>query len=626
MHYYLTLANIMNNGELKMCDSVYVLGISSFYHDAAAAITQNGEIIAAAQEERFTRKKHDPRFPVNAIQFCLEAAQIEPKELAAVAFYDNPVLSLERIVKTLIAAGSDGLSTWLKAAPNWLNRNLFIERLIKQELNINLPVLFCEHHFSHAASAFYPSPFEEAAVLTIDGVGEWATTSLGVGNGSDLQILKEIHFPHSLGLLYSAFTQFCGFKVNTGEYKLMGLAPYGQPTYVDIIYDKLIHVKEDGSFRLNLDYFGYINSDSMTNSAFAELFSGSHREPESRITRREMNLAASIQRVTEDIMLKLSTHLQELTGKSNLCLAGGVALNCVANGKILNKKIFDKIWIQPAAGDAGGAIGAALMVSHVYFNTPRPLVDNIRDCQQGSYLGPAFSNAEVKAFLFNNNFPFEEATDQERAELVARELANGKIIGYFVGRSEFGPRALGARSILGDARNPYTQSRMNLKTKFRESFRPFAPSVLLEKSRDYFKLDHESPYMLLVAPVCEAIRKEASAIDSDDLIAIVNQLRSFIPAVTHVDYSARVQTVTSTTKPDYYQVLKEFEKLTGVGVIVNTSFNVRGEPIVCSPHDAYICFMRTDIDILVMENCILYKEKQPQFQETQDWRNNYELD
>jgi len=626
MHYYLTLANIMNNGELKMCDSVYVLGISSFYHDAAAAITQNGEIIAAAQEERFTRKKHDPRFPVNAIQFCLEAAQIEPKELAAVAFYDNPVLSLERIVKTLIAAGSDGLSTWLKAAPNWLNRNLFIEKLIKQELNINLPVLFCEHHFSHAASAFYPSPFEEAAVLTIDGVGEWATTSLGVGNGSDLQILKEIHFPHSLGLLYSAFTQFCGFKVNTGEYKLMGLAPYGQPTYVDIIYDKLIHVKEDGSFRLNLDYFGYINSDSMTNSAFAELFGGSHRKPESRITRREMNLAASIQRVTEDIMLKLSTHLQELTGKSNLCLAGGVALNCVANGKILNKKIFDKIWIQPAAGDAGGAIGAALMVSHVYFNTPRPLVDNIRDCQQGSYLGPAFSNAEVKAFLFNDNFPFEEATDQERAELVARELANGKIIGYFVGRSEFGPRALGARSILGDARNPYTQSRMNLKTKFRESFRPFAPSVLLEKSRDYFKLDHESPYMLLVAPVCEAIRKEASAIDSDDLIAIVNQLRSFIPAVTHVDYSARVQTVTSTTKPDYYQVLKEFEKLTGVGVIVNTSFNVRGEPIVCSPHDAYICFMRTDIDILVMENCILYKEKQPQFQETQDWRNNYELD
>jgi carbamoyltransferase len=616
----------MNNGELKMCDSVYVLGISSFYHDAAAAITQNGEIIAAAQEERFTRKKHDPHFPVNAIQFCLEAAQIEPKELAAVAFYDNPVLSLERIVKTLIAAGSDGLSTWLKAAPNWLNRNLFIEKLIKQELNINLPVLFCEHHFSHAASAFYPSPFEEAAVLTIDGVGEWATTSLGVGNGSDLQILKEIHFPHSLGLLYSAFTQFCGFKVNTGEYKLMGLAPYGQPTYVDIIYDKLIHVKEDGSFRLNLDYFGYINSDSMTNSAFAELFGGSHRESESRITRREMNLAASIQRVTEDIMLKLSTHLQELTGKSNLCLAGGVALNCVANGKILNKKIFDKIWIQPAAGDAGGAIGAALMVSHVYFNTPRPLVDNIRDCQQGSYLGPAFSNAEVKAFLFNNNFPFEEATDQERAELVARELANGKIIGYFVGRSEFGPRALGARSILGDARNPYTQSRMNLKTKFRESFRPFAPSVLLEKSRDYFKLDHESPYMLLVAPVCEAIRKEASAIDSDDLIAIVNQLRSFIPAVTHVDYSARVQTVTSTTKPDYYQVLKEFEKLTGVGVIVNTSFNVRGEPIVCSPHDAYICFMRTDIDILVMENCILYKEKQPQFQETQDWRNNYELD
>jgi carbamoyltransferase len=623
-----------------MPNPIYVIGISAFYHDSAAAIIRDGEIIAAAQEERFTRKKHDPRFPVNAIQYCLEAAQIEPTDLAAICFYDNPALSLDRIIRTLIAAGNDGLSSWLNAAPSWLNKKLFVERQVREELKVNVPVLFSEHHFSHAASAFYPSPFAEAAVLTVDGVGEWATTTLGVGNGSDLQILEEIYFPHSLGLLYSAFTQFCGFKVNTGEYKLMGLAPYGKPIYADIIYKNLIDIKEDGSFKLNLDYFGYINSECMTNAKFASLFGGDARAPESRISRREMDLAASIQHVTEDIMIKLCRHLRGLSDKPNLCLAGGVALNCVANGKILREGIFEKIWIQPAAGDAGGAIGAAQMVSHVYFNIPRfrnisPLKgDRSDDYQKGSYLGPSFSNPEIKAYLCYNHFPFDEVTDEKRAEIVAQSLADGKIVGYMVGRSEFGPRSLGARSILGDARNPDTQSKMNLKIKYRESFRPFAPSVLPEYCNKYFDLDAESPYMLLVSPVQEKIRTSISnipnkidnQIDDNDLIAVVNQARSSIPAVTHVDYSARVQTVDSENKPDYYQVLKEFEKITGYGVIVNTSFNVRGEPIVCSPQDAYKCFMRTDIDVLVMENYILYKEQQPNFEENENWQNTYELD
>jgi carbamoyltransferase len=613
-----------------MTNPIYVIGISAFYHDSAAAITRNGEIIAAAQEERFTRKKHDPRFPVHAIQYCLEAAQIEQTDLAAIAFYDNPALSLDRIIRTLIAAGNDGLSSWLNAAPSWLNKKLFVERQVKKELKVNLPVLFSEHHFSHGASAFYPSPFEEAAVLTVDGVGEWATTTLGVGSGSDLQIIEEIYFPHSLGLLYSAFTQFCGFKVNTGEYKLMGLAPYGKPIYADIIYENLIDIKEDGSFKLNLDYFGYINSESMTNAKFASLFGGDARAPESRISRREMDLAASIQHVTEDVMIKLCRHLRKLSDKPNLCLAGGVALNCVANGKILREGIFDKIWIQPAAGDAGGAIGAAQMVNYSYFNIPRFKGDNIHDSQKGTYLGPSFSNSEIKAYLSYNNFPFDEVTDQKRAEIVAQSLAEGKIVGYMVGRSEFGPRSLGARSILGDARNADTQSKMNLKIKYRESFRPFAPSVLSESCSKYFDLDSESPYMLLVSPVREEIRTPISNTDNktddDDLIAVVNQARSTIPAITHVDYSARVQTVEGANKPDYYQVLKEFEKITGYGVIVNTSFNVRGEPIVCSPIDAYTCFMRTEIDVLVMENYILYKEKQPNFQENENWRDTYELD
>jgi carbamoyltransferase len=605
---------------------IHVLGISAFYHDSAAAMVRDGEIVAAAQEERFTRRKHDSRFPARAIDHCLEAAQLDPRDLDAVAFYDNPVLSLDRIIRTLVVAGRDGMPSWLRSAPSWLSGNLAVERLVKEQLKADIPVLFSEHHFSHAASAFYPSPFEQAALLTIDGVGEWATATLGAGSGNDIEIRKEIHFPHSLGLIYSAFTQFCGFKVNSGEYKLMGLAPYGKPVYANVIRDRLIDVKPDGSFRLNMDYFGYLDSLSMTNAAFAGLFGGPAREPEGRITRREMDLAASIQAVTEEVLSRLCRTLRELTGMRHLCLAGGVALNCVANGKLAREGTFDRLWIQPAAGDAGGSLGAALMVSHTYFDVPRPRPDGARDRQQGSFLGPAYSNAEVKAFLSYHDYPYQEVTDRERARLVAGCLADGKVVGYLVGRMEFGPRSLGARSILGDPRRADTQSRMNLKVKFRESFRPFAPSVLRERVGDYFELNGESPYMLLVAPVREELRLSPKDVDGDDMIPIINQVRSSIPAVTHVDYSARVQTVDADTKPDYYQLLREFEALTGIGVLVNTSFNVRGEPIVCSPRDAYVCFMRTDLDVLVLENCVLFKDAQPAFTETEDWRTKYELD
>ena len=613
-------------GNPSKSEPVYVLGVSALYHDAAAALTRDGAVLAAAQEERFTRKKHDPRFPVHAIQYCLEAGQIEASDLRAVAFYDNPVLSLDRIVRTLAQAGKPGMEGWLAAAPGWLSRKLFIERLVHEELGTRVPVLFSEHHFSHAASAFYVSPFEEAAVLTIDGVGEWATTALGLGRGNDLHIIKEIHFPHSLGLLYSTFTHFCGFKVNSGEYKLMGLAPYGQPVYADLIRRELIDIKDDGSFRLNMKYLAYTRSRQMSNGAFAALFGGPARQPESRITRREMDLAASIQVVTEEVVLKLCRHLKQLTGQSNLCLAGGVALNCVANGKLLRERVFDHIWVQPAAGDAGGSLGAALMATHVYCGVPRPPVEAHGDGMQGSFLGPAFSNAEVQAFLNDHQYPYDEMTDDERARHVAGVLAQGKIVGYMVGRMEFGPRALGARSILGDARNPRTQSLMNLKIKFRESFRPFAPAVLRERCGDYFELETDSPYMLLVAPIQPHLRRPVAREHGEDLIEVVNQERSSIPAVTHVDYSARVQTVDRDRKPDFHRVLEEFEKLTGVGVLVNTSFNVRGEPIVCSPLDAYRCFMRSDIDVLVMENCVLEKTRQPPFQDVENWRQEYALD
>jgi carbamoyltransferase len=607
---------------------VHVLGISAFYHDSAACLVTDGRIVAAAQQERFSRKKHDPRFPADAIQYCLEAGGIaDASELAAVAFYDNPALSLDRIVRTLIAeAGEAGRPIWQHAAPGWLGSKLFLERMIRAELGADVPVRYGEHHFTHAASAFYPSPFEEAAILTIDGVGEWATTTLGIGTSEGVEILREIHFPHSLGLLYSAVTQFCGFKVNSGEYKLMGLAPYGAPDFADTIRRNLIGIKDDGSFRLNLEYFGYTTSLRMTNAAFHELFGGPPRPPESRITRREMDLAASLQAVTEEVVLKLARHLRQLSGRPNLCLAGGVALNCVANGKLLRERVFDGLWIQPAAGDAGGAVGAALLVSHEYLGVPRPPVDPGRDGQRGSYLGPSYSDAEVAAYLDARDYPYHRVDDDQRAAHVAEALAAGKVVGYLVGRMEFGPRSLGARSILGDPRDPRTQSIMNLKIKFRESFRPFAPSVLRHRCADYFELDTESPYMLLVAPVRPELRLPVAPCSGDDLIPVINQPRSTLPAITHVDYSARIQTVDPRDKPDFHRVLEEFERRTGVGVVVNTSFNVRGEPIVCSPHDAYTCFMRTQMDVLVLEHFILYKTEQPAFEDAQDWRQEYELD
>ncbi len=611
-----------------MTRPLYVLGISAFYHDSAACVTRDGVIVSAAQEERFSRKKHDPRFPVNAIASCLGEADIEPEDLSAVCFYDNPALSFDRVIRTFAASGRGGMESFVRGIPGWLTGKFFVERLVRDELRLpaEIPVLFDEHHFSHAASTFFPSPFEEAAILTCDGVGEWATTTLGVGEGSDLRILEEIRFPHSLGLLYSAFTYFCGFKVNSGEYKLMGLAPYGKPRYADQIREHLIAVKPDGSFRLNLKYLEYTRSmRRMTNEAFHELFDGPPREPESRITRREMDLAASIQLVTEEVVSKLCVHLRALTDKPNLCLAGGVALNCVANGKVLREKTFDRIWIQPAAGDAGGAIGAALHVTHAYFGRPRPKAHGKRDAQRGSYLGPHFSNEEVRAYLDHREYRYHEVSDRERSRIIAKELADGKIVGWAVGPMEFGPRALGARSILGDARNEKTQSVMNVKIKFRESFRPFAPSVLEERCADYFEIESDSPYMLLVAPVRAEKRLPVDDHETDDMISIVNQKRSVLPAITHVDYSARIQTV-SETKPDYYDLIKEFEKLTGEGVIVNTSFNVRGEPIVCSPRDAYTCFMRTNMDTLVLENCILYKPEQPHFEDAENWQETYELD
>jgi carbamoyltransferase len=607
--------------------SVWILGISCYYHDAAAALVRDGEIIAAAQEERFSRRKHDPRFPSRAIDYCLEEGRIDPPVLSAVVFYDNPLLTFDRILKSLLHVAPRGIDQWRKAAPTWLGLKFRVQEAVRRTLQAEVPVLFSEHHMSHAASAFYPSPFRDAAILTLDGVGEWATTTIGAGRGAEIELLEEIDFPHSLGLLYSAFTYYCGFKVNSGEYKLMGLAAYGTPRYEDTIRAHLIDIRDDGSYRLNTRYFGFLDSKTMVNEAFEELFGGPPRRPESRITRREMDLAASIQKVTEDVVLRLARHARDLTGMSNLVMAGGVALNCVAGGRLVRERIFENLWIQPAAGDAGGSLGAALLAAHRYFGVPREPPEDGRDAQQGSYLGPAYTNREVKAFLDYHGYPYAEVSDEERARLVARCLAEGKIVGYMVGRMEFGPRALGARSILGDARDQKTQSAMNLKIKFRESFRPFAPSVLRERCAEYFELDIDSPYMLLVAPVRQERRLAADpTMTDDDMLPVINQKRSDIPAVTHVDYTARVQTVDPVTKPDYYAVLKAFEALTGYGIIVNTSFNVRGEPIVCTPADAYRCFMRTEIDVLVMENCVLAKAQQPPFKDRDDWRKEYALD
>ena len=610
--------------------SVHVLGISGFYHDSAAALVSDGRIIAAAQEERFSRKKHDPRFPRNAINYCLGEAYLDPSELDAVVFYDNPVASFDRALKSILSAAPASEEQWIRASVSFLGIKLFVTRYIHRALGTNTPVVFTRHHLSHAASAFYPSPFEQAAILTIDGVGEWATTSIARGDGGAIDVLKEIHYPHSLGLLYSAFTSFCGFKVNSGEYKLMGLAPYGEPRYADRIRN-LIHVKTDGSYRLDTSYFGFLEGERMTNERFHALFGGPPREPESPITRREMDLAASIQLVTEEVFLGLARHARELTGCTRLCLAGGVSLNCVANGALLRERLFDEIWIQPAAGDAGGALGAALVASYEYLGLPRPAPQGDADAQRGSYLGPEFSRAEVRAFLNRHDIPFHVPDDPAALnQRVAAALASGKVVGFLSGRMEFGPRSLGARSILGDPRNAESQTVMNLKIKYRESFRPFAPSVLREKCSEYFDMDVPSPYMLLVAPVEEGRREamDRSAFDDgdDDLLAVVRQSRSDIPAVTHFDYSARVQTVDGESNPAYHALIKEFERQTGCAVLVNTSFNVRGEPIVCSPQDAYRCFMRTEMDLLVLSDCVLFKEEQPESEADESWRDEYELD
>lgn len=608
-----------------------ILGISAFYHDSAAALVRDGVIVAAAQEERFSRKKHDPRFPRQAINYCLGEAFIEADELDAVVFYDHPALTLDRVIKSVISGSPRTEDQWIKAGRSLLGTKLFIEQHVRSVLKTDAKVYFTEHHASHAASAFFPSPFETAAILTIDGVGEWATATLGIGEGDRIRLLKEIDYPHSLGLLYSAFTYFCGFKVNSGEYKLMGLAPYGRPVHADVIREKLIHILPDGSFRLNMDYFGYLDSDRMTNNAFDSLFGGPARRPESAITRREMDLAASVQEVTEEVVLKMARHLRESTGQTKLVMAGGVALNCVANGLIQREQIFDKLWIQPAAGDAGGSLGAALLTAYHRFGTKRRLDPAGRDSQRGSYLGNSFSSEEVRAFLDRRDIPYRRITDDAvRADEIARHLADGKVVGFFSGRMEFGPRALGARSILGDPRRAETQTLMNLKIKYRESFRPFAPSVLAERSEEYFDLDVESPYMLLVAPVNADRRTEegggTSEATDDDLLAEVRRVRSEIPAVTHVDYSARIQTVHRDDNPRYHALIAAFERLTGCPVVVNSSFNVRGEPIVCTPKDAYRCFMRTEMDLLVLEDCVLIKDEQPQSVEGDSWKEEYELD
>ncbi len=604
-----------------------ILGISAYYHDSAACLLKDGVILAAAQQERFTRVKHDHRFPEDAIRYCLKAGKIEAKDLDYVVFYDKPLIKFERLLETYLAYAPRGLASYLMAMPLWLKQKLHVPKLIKGALDgFEGKILFPEHHESHAASAFFPSPYQRAAFLTMDGVGEWTTTSWGVGDGNKLRIEYELKFPHSLGLLYSAFTYFTGFKVNSGEYKVMGLAPYGVPKYVDIMRKELIDIKEDGSFKLNMDYFTYPYGLTMTGEAFEKLFDGPARKPESKLTQREMDLARSVQVITEEVMLRTASHIRKVTGEKYLCLAGGVALNCVGNGRILREGPFEDIWIQPAAGDAGGALGAALFVWHQLLNNERS-VDNVNDLQSGSYLGPEYSEEQIKRFLESHGYPYEFLGNGDVPGKVADLIANEKVIGWFQGRMEFGPRALGSRSIIGDARSPKMQSQMNLKIKYRESFRPFAPSVIMEGVRDIFEIDRPSPYMLLVAYVKEDIRRNMTD-DEQGLWGIdkLNVVRSDIPAITHVDYSARIQTVHRETNPLYHQLISEFRERTGCPVIVNTSFNVRGEPIVMSPEDAYLCFMRTEMDYLVLGPFLLDKQKQPALKEDVDWRQQFELD
>jgi carbamoyltransferase len=604
----------------------YILGISAFYHDSAACLLRDGEIVAAAQEERFTRKKGDATFPAHAVAYCLRAGGVTSRDLAYVGFYDKPLLKFERILDTYLAVAPRGLRSFLMAAPIWLKDKLYLDRQLHDALGYAGDILYAEHHESHAASAFFPSPFAEAAILTMDGVGEWATASFGVGRGDDLEILSELHWPDSLGLLYSAFTYYTGFKVNSGEYKVMGLAPYGEPKYVDVILRELVDLHEDGSFTLNQQYFNYLSGLTMTNGAFAQLFGGPPREPETKLTQREMDLARSIQVVCEEIVLRMARTVHRETGLRNLCLAGGVALNCVANGRLLREGPFERLWIQPAAGDAGGALGVAQLIWHRYCRQPRA-VPAAGDGMKGAYLGPEFSPREIEEFLRAAGAVYERLERDALLERVAALLADEKVVGWFNGRMEFGPRALGARSILGDPRSPRMQAQMNLKIKFREGFRPFAPSVLREKVSDYFELETDSPYMLLVAPV-KRERQVPMTPEQRALWGIdqLNVVRSDIPAVTHIDYSARIQTVARDTNPDYYDLIRAFERRTGCAVLVNTSFNVRGEPIVCTPEDAYRCFMRTHIDYLVLGPYLLDKAVQPAWKEAGDWRREFQLD
>ena len=602
-----------------------ILGISAFYHDSAACLVQDGKIIAAAQEERFTRKKQDASFPINAVEFCLKQGGIKTSDLDYVGFYDKPFIKFERILETYLGIAPSGLRQYLSAIPIWLKDKIWTRANIRRDIDYRGPVLFAEHHESHASSAFFPSPFQEAAILTMDGVGEWATSSIAQGKDNKIDLLQELHFPHSLGLLYSAFTYYLGFKVNSGEYKVMGLAPYGEPKYADLIRDRLIDLKEDGSFRMNMEYFDYLGGLTMTNDKFAQVFGHPARQSESQLSQKEMDIAASLQCVTEEIMLKMARHIRELTGMKNLCLAGGVALNCVGNGKILKEKIFDNVWVQPAAGDAGGALGVALSIWHQMLGNER--VTNGKDSMRGAYLGPKFEEDEIRQFLDGQNIPYKQYDDPQLAPAVAKDLQAGKVVGWFQGPMEFGPRALGGRSIIGDPRNPKMQSTMNLKIKYRESFRPFAPAVLAEKVQEWFEIDSESPYMLLVAGVREdkrlAMTEEQKKLFGIDLLNIP---RSQIPAITHVDYSARIQTVHADTNPKFYELIREFDKATQCAVLINTSFNVRGEPIVCTPEQAYRCFMRTEMDTLVLENFVLDKKDQKPLEADSNWKEEFELD
>ncbi len=606
---------------------MYILGISCFYHDSAAALIRDGEIMAAAQEERFTRKKHDPSFPHNAVHYCLREAGIRDGQLDAVVFYEKPFIKFERILETYMTFAPRGFRSFLMAMPLWLKQKLWMKEQIAHDLpNYHGKILFAEHHESHAASAFFPSPYREAAVLTLDGAGEWTTTTYGEGRGHEVHIMREMRFPHSLGLLYSAFTYFTGFKVNSAEYKIMGLAPYGEPRYVDTILEHLMDLKDDGSFRMNMEYFDYCAGLRMTSDKFGDLFGGPPRNPKDDLTQREMDLARSVQVVTEEVVLRMARHVHRVTGHENACFAGGVALNCVANGRVLREGPFKDIWIQPAAGDAGGALGAALLAWHRWAGQPRK-VNGHRDGQKASYLGPAYSDAEMERFLQRYDLPYEILSREEIPGRIAGLIEDQHVIGWFQGRMEYGPRALGARSILGDPRSPKMQAVMNLKIKYRESFRPFAPSVMEDRASETFGIDRASPYMLLVAPVREEHRIEMTEEEQRLFgIAKLNVPRSSIPAITHVDYTARLQTVSKSDNPLYYDMIDAFRQRTGVPLVINTSFNVRGEPIVCTPEDAYKCFMRTEMDYLLLGSFLLEKKQQPTSHAQLDWNQTFELD